>query len=103
MASGFRLRSGSDAMTDATALRAEFKEAANRFRHLATEMRSWEENIREHRKIAGNPYYYGGNTEHTNESIVQFTGYASQEKGYELVTEVRAALKEVNRLRVQFA
>jgi hypothetical protein len=86
---------------DVELLRGQLAEAHSRKVAIEAELRSFAANIAEHRKSPGNPYYYGGITDRTEESIAQYTGYASADPGFQLRRDYRESCRDLNAVREQ--
>lgn len=82
-------------------LRRRLAEARSRKDAVEAGLRSFVANIAEHRKSFGNPYYYGGITDRTEESIAQYTGYASADPGLQLLRDYRESCRDLNAVREQ--
>jgi hypothetical protein len=82
-------------------LHRRYAEAKAQVRALMEEARTLEARNDEIRRELGNPFYYSGNTDRTDELIDRYTGAKSGEADVRVVLTVRRLDREMRALRVQ--
>ena len=82
-------------------LLAKFAAAKERRASLESDARSIEARIPEIRAALGNPFYYSGQTDKTDQLIDRFTGYKSHEPGLRVLQDFVAACRDVRAIRVR--
>ena len=89
-------------MHEATARLLEHFERAKATRTaLADELRAGAKRISQTRAELGNPFYYGGNTDHTDQLIDRYTGYQSHDAGLRLLRSFREANRRLRAIRTE--